>query len=224
MTGQEKYKKLFQRTVDWAMKNQEKNGAWDTFSVVKIKEPFSAMAQGEGASLLVRAYKEIRDDKYLIAAKKAVDFMCSPIADGGCTQYGNGKIWFKEYVDKPVVLNGWIYSIWGLYDYSKASKDDNYKQILADAIKTLAEDLELFDYRYWSKYDMGDKLTSPFYHRLHIAQLKVMHKLFGCDAFKEYAEKWERYQHNKIYSSLAFIVKVYQKLSEKKTAEVVIVG
>jgi len=224
MTGDAKYKNLFMRTVDWALTHQETNGAWDAFSIVKIKPPYSAMAQGEGASLLVRAYIETHDVKYLQAAKNAVDFMCLPITEGGCTQYSNEKMWCKEYIEKPVVLNGWIFSIWGLYDYCKASKDEKYKQLLDKAIYTMASDIKLFDCKYWSKYDMGHKLTSPFYHCLHIAQLRVMHELFGCDAFGEYADKWERYQQNKIYFCLAFIVKVYQKISEKKTAEVIIVG
>lgn len=224
MTGEPKYKQLFMRTVDWALTHQEETGAWNAFSIVKIKHPYSSMAQGEGASLLVRAFIETGDGKYLQAARKAVDFMCLPITEGGCTQYSNEKMWCKEYTEKPVVLNGWIFSIWGLYDYYKASKDEKYKQLLDKAIYTLASDIKLFDCKYWSKYDMGYKLTSPFYHRLHIAQLRVMYELFGCDAFREYADKWDGYLQNKIYFCLAFIVKVYQKISEKKTDEVIIVG
>ena len=223
MTGQDKYRQLFMRTVDWALTNQQENGAWDTFSIVKISPPYSSMAQGEGASLLVRAYQETRDDKYLQAARRAVDFMCRSITEGGCTQYIDGKMWFKEYIEAPVVLNGWIFSIWGLFDYYKASRDNNYKLMLDHAIQSLESDIKGFDCNYWSKYDMGNKVTSSFYHRLHIAQLKVMYELFGCRAFSEYANKWDQYRHMRKYRYRAFIVKVYQKLTEKKTSELVIV-
>lgn len=224
MTAEIKYKQLFMRTVDWALANQEESGAWNTFSIVNIAPPYSSMAQGEGASLLARAYMETRDLKYLQAAKRAVDFMCRAIADGGCTQYNDGKMWFKEYIEKPVVLNGWIFSIWGLYDYYKASGDPHYKQFLDNAVNALEQDLALFDCGYWSKYDVGNKLSSPFYHRLHIAQLKVMYELFDRKTFLDYANQWDRNQHNKMYCGWAFVVKVYQKLTEEKTGEIVIVG
>lgn len=223
LTGFSKYKEAFMRTVEWALKNQEENGAWDTFSIVGTRIPYSSMAQGEGASLLVRAYKETCDEKYLKAAKQAVDFMCIPIAGGGCTQYMNNKLWFKEYIEKPVVLNGWIFSIWGLYDYYKASNDQAYKNILDNAIQTLEKDMETFDYNYWSKYDMENTIASPFYHRLHIAQLQVMYELFDCEIFLRYAKKWEKYQENKLNCCKAFIIKAYQKITEKQTEKIIIV-
>ena len=224
MTGDAKYKKLFMRTVEWAQKNQENTGAWDAFSFIGAKKPYSSMAQGEGASLLVRAYKETGDEKYLDAAQKAIDFMCLAINEGGCTEYRGEKMWFKEYIEESVVLNGWIFSIWGLYDYWKATNDLRYKRILDKAIVTLESDIALFDCGYWSKYNMETKLTSPFYHRLHIAQLKVMHDLFECGSFIEYAKKWENYQQNRLYSCLAFLKKVYQKVTEKNANNVIIVG
>lgn len=223
MTGCPKYKAAFMRTVEWAFKNQEETGAWDTFSIVGARIPYSSMAQGEGASLLVRAYKETHDEKYLKAAKKAIDFMCIPIADGGCTHYAGGKVWFKEYIEKPVVLNGWIFSIWGLYDYYKASNDERYHNILTNAIQTLEKDIETFDCKFWSRYDMENTIASPFYHRLHIAQLKVMYELFGCGTFMEYVEKWGKYQESKLNCCKAFIIKAYQKLTDKKTERIVII-
>ncbi|WP_145097113.1 D-glucuronyl C5-epimerase family protein [Sporomusa sp. KB1] len=223
LTGCPEYKEDFMRTVEWAWKNQEQNGAWDTFSIVGTRKPYSSMAQGEGASLLVRAYKETGDEKYLKAAKQAVDFMCIPIAGGGCTQYLDDKLWFKEYIEKPVVLNGWIFSIWGLYDYYKASNVEDYNKILTKAIQTLEQELETFDCNYWSKYDMENTVASPFYHRLHIAQLKVMHELFGCGIFLEYAKKWEKYQKNRLNCCKAFIIKAYQKITETKTERIIII-
>jgi len=223
LTGCPKYKEAFMRTVEWAVKNQEENGAWDTFSIVGTRIPYSSMAQGEGASLLIRAYKETGDEKYLKAAKQAVDFMCIPIAGGGCTQYIDDKLCFKEYIEKPVVLNGWIFSIWGLYDYYKASNDEDYKKILTKAIQTLEKELKIFDCDYWSKYDMENTIASPFYHRLHIAQLKVMYELFGCEIFLEYAEKWEKYQKNRLNSCKAFIKKAYQKITDTKAERIIII-
>lgn len=224
ITGQEKYRRLFMRSVNWAIQHQQSNGAWDTFSVVGMANPYSAMAQGEGASLLARAYVETGNADFLRAAKQAVDFMCLSVADGGCSQYSGDKVWYKEYIDEPVVLNGWIFSIWGVYDYFKASRDCSYWLLVQQAVHSLAAEISAFDGGYWSKYDMGRKMASPFYHQLHISQLRVMYTLFEESVFLKYAEKWERYQQNQLYASLALVVKGYQKLAEKSSSPIVIVG
>lgn len=222
LTQDKKYKNAFMRTVKWAMEHQEESGAWDAFSVVGYNRPYSSMAQGEGASLLVRAYKETGDEEYLQAAKKAVDFMCLSVEDGGCTQYDNGKVWFKEYVAKPVVLNGWIFSIWGLYDCFQATQEEQYHLILMNAINTLTEEVENFDCHYWSKYDLGGNIASPFYHSLHIAQMKVMYELFGGMIFKVYANKWEKEQRSCLKCGRAFIKKAWQKMHEKKVKRIIV--
>lgn len=223
LTGGAEYKAAFMRTVDWALRNQMDNGAWDTFSFVGARIPYSAMAQGEGASLLVRAYKETGAEQYLEAARKAVAFMCLPVSRGGCTEYLEGKVRLKEFIDNPAVLNGWIFSLWGLFDYDKVSKDERYRQILVRTLQTLEMDLGKFDCGYWSKYDMEENLASPFYHRLHIAQLKVMHELFAGEVFGAYAKKWDKYQERRLNRWLAFSIKAYQKLTEKKAESIIIV-
>ena len=55
---------------------------------------------------------------------------------------------------------------------------------------------------------------TPFYHQLHIAQLKVMYDLFGDDIYREYAERWEGYRRSFWKRSRAFIKKAWQKIAE----------
>lgn len=215
ITNEENYLKSFYITVDWALENQNNDGSWDTFSVYKYKNPYSAMAQGEAASLLLRAFLETDDNKYLDAAKKAIDFMCKPIKEGGTAEYFDGEIRFKEVIDLPVILNGWIFALWGLFDYVKITNDRKYTIILNNSLDSLEKSIKHFDIGFWSKYDIDKKITSPFYHRLHIAQLKVMYDLFDRDVFKKYQLKWEKYEKNILYKMIAFIIKAKQKLSEK---------
>ena len=72
----------------------------------------------------------------------------------------------------------------------------------------------MINVKYWSKYDMGKRLCSPFYHRLHIAQLRVMFDLFGDEIYAEYADKWSEYQNSFWKSQKAFLKKAIQKLFE----------
>lgn len=71
------------------------------------------MAQGEGASLLCRAYAQFNDEKYIIAAKKAIYFMLKSNSEGGPTFYDKNDVIFLEYTHLPAVLNGWVFAWWG---------------------------------------------------------------------------------------------------------------
>ena len=122
-TGEEKYLKKFRQCAEWAICNQMENGAWDNFSYIYNNNPYGAMAQGEGASFLLRAYKLFDDKKYLNAAEKAIRFMLTDVKDGGCTLYDKESITLLEYTHLPIVLNGWIFSWWGLYDYHIVTGD-----------------------------------------------------------------------------------------------------
>ncbi len=81
------YYEKFKTMSEWALQNQDINGEWNTFFFSTPDNPYSAMAQGEGASLLIRAHKEFNEEKYFIGAKKAIEFMLIPIEKGGTTLY-----------------------------------------------------------------------------------------------------------------------------------------
>lgn len=214
LTRDKKNLKKFFLCADWALYNQMENGAWNTFGYKYPDSPYSAMAQGEGVSLLIRAFIESENEKYLNAAKKAIKFMLLPIENGGTTLYKQQEIYLKEYTHLSTVLNGWIFAVFGLFDYVKLSNDKMYKVILEKTLNTLKNNLEKFDNGYWSKYNMDKAIASPFYHKLHIAQLDVLYKLFGFQEFKHYRDLWNDYARNKTYKTRAFIVKAYQKLTE----------
>ena len=213
-TEEEKYLKKYRQCADWAIKNQLDNGAWDNFSYIYPSHPYGAMAQGEGISLLVRAHKLFGDDSYLASAKKALDFMLTDVNDGGCTQYDKNGITLLEYQHLPAVLNGWIFSWWGIYDYVLATGDTRTKRIMDDSLSTIIKTLPTFKNSYWSMYDNSGKIASPFYHNLHIAQMQAMYELTGIEIFNQYGKRWKRQQSNIINKSLAFIIKAIQKIIE----------
>lgn len=160
--------------ANWAVENQKNKGAWPTFAFDNPTHPYSAMAQGEGISLLVRIYLATSEIRYLQVAKKAVEFMLLSIEDGGTAKYEGNNVYLYERTEDPLVLNGWIFSYWGLLDYWKITQDEKLNKILKQTIEAMKNLLSSFDIGYWSKYDINKMICSPFYHRLHIAQLKVM--------------------------------------------------
>lgn len=206
----------FKATLEWAMKNQLENGAWITFKDKSNDNIYSSMAQGEGASLLLRGYTEFNNSDYLKKAKLAIDYLMKPIEEKGTALYKQNEIFLKEYMDEPVILNGWIFSLWGIYDYLKIDKNnERMKEFYQKTLITMENHLQDFDNGYWSKYDSEVKITSPFYHNLHINQLKVMYDITGHQIFQVYASKFEKYEQSFFNRIRAFIKKAMQKIMEK---------
>ena len=198
--------------ANWAVDNQEEKGSWNNFFYIYPDNPYSAMSQGEGASLLLRAYAETKDIRYFNAAKKAIDFMLIDVSCGGVSERRENELYLLEYTHLPLVLNGWIFALWGIYDLSLVLPE--YKKEFDKTVNTLARQLLLFDNGYWSLYDVSVMMTSPFYHKLHIAQLKAMYQITNIDIFKEMSLKFEKYESKKINRIRAFCVKGIQKILE----------
>ena len=213
-THDEIYKNKLIACADWAVANQQADGGWVTFAYNKPEAPYSSMAQGEGISMLIRAAIVTGDKRFTNAADKARVFMLKPICEGGTTEYDGENVVFYEDTDNPVILNGWIFSLWGLYDYCKYFRDKESDIILKRTLETLKRKLPDFDTKYWSKYDDGKNICSPFYHKLHIAQLNAMYDLFGDSIYKDVADKWEKYQNSYWKRKRAFCKKVMQKIFE----------
>ena len=223
-TGDESYKGKFMNIVNWALENQQMNGAWDAFGWCDEQHPFSSMAQSEGASLLCRAFIETKDENYLKYAKKALDFMLVSVEDGGTAYYDDlGNLVSLEESGKiKTVMNGMIFSVWGIFDYLLCASDDNLERRLTQAVESLSGLLPQFDRGYWSNYDLENHIASPFYHTLHIEQLKVMEELFPDKNFKDYRQKFEKYSNSKLKSKRAFVVKAIQKMRSIKSDSVIV--
>jgi heparosan-N-sulfate-glucuronate 5-epimerase len=127
-------------------------------------------------------------------------------------------LWFEEYILSPPthILNGFIWAAWGVYDYFLATGDSEARNLFASAVKTLGGNLDRYDLGFWSRYELsGTRLpmiASPFYHRLHVTQLRVMHKITGDDVFEKYAARWEKYSRSRSKRTRALCYKGAFKL------------
>lgn len=214
------YLKKFINIANWAIEKQEENGMWDCMGQLKDKahETQSSMCQSEGTSVLLRAYVETKDIKYYHGASKAIEFMIKDKEYGGTCYYEDSMPIFQEYISSYnlSVLNGWIFSIFGLFDYTLISKDEKYKSILEHSLEAMCKKLEKYDRKFWSNYDIRGTIASPSYHDLHIKQLQLLYELFGKEEFNKYAKKWESYQKSPIKKLCAMLVKLKQKILKNK--------
>jgi hypothetical protein len=92
------------------------------------------------------------------------------------------------------VLNGFLYSVWGLLDLIRLDDNPDTRLLWEDGTATLVEWLPRFDMGYWSRYHISDGVTNPAtipYHKLHIEQLWAMHAITGEPVFEGYASWWD---------------------------------
>ena len=222
-------KERFLKASDWLCNHLEQNcwGLWvwnhhfDWEYRDTLKAPwYSGLAQGQGISLLVRAHRATGKSEYLQAAGKAFHSFVVPTEDGGVTFTDKqGNLWFEEYIVSPPthILNGFMWAAWGVYDYFLATADPAAQHLFHRAVKTLLENLESYDLGFWSLYEQsGTRLkmvASPFYHRLHIVQLQVMHLLTGEEQFRRVADRWESYGRSRAKRTRALCYKSAFKIS-----------
>lgn len=214
---------IFIKMAQWLVENQviqNEIGVWYyNFNWGDIEKPWiSGMAQGEALSVLVRAYDTTKNEKYLFAAEKCMNSFKNNIANGGVTGFIDDKyVIFEEYVSakkQTHVLNGFMYALWGIYDYYLVTHDLDAKALFNKGILTLEKCLSYYDLGYWSKYGLTEKnnIASYMYHSLHIIQLSVLHDMSGSMILKNYSDLWSKYQKSYINCMKALLKKVQGKV------------
>ena len=227
-TGEERRRAAFLSVADWLVRSLEQNphGLWvwnhhfDWDYRTTLKAPwYSGLAQGQGISVLVRAYQETQRQEYLDAARRAFAPMLVAVSDGGVVFWDEqGNPWLEEYiVDPPThILNGFMWALWGVHDYWLCTREPAARQLFDSCSETLARNLPTFDVGYWSLYEHSGTrmkmLASGFYHSLHIVQLRVMSRLTGNQIFSAYADRWSAYAAKTLNRKLAYAYKAVFKV------------
>lgn len=216
-------KRIIKNCLDWLEEKAEDfhdSVIWRSEYNEQYKLPkgwISAMYQGQAVSLFLRAYQLFGEERYLKTAEKAFEFFKYDYSEGGVKRVDeNGFIWFEEYPsEKPsLVLNGYIYTVFGIYDLYRATKSEEAKRLFDECLRTLENNLHKYDVGYWSVYDQLKKeLVSYYYQKnVHIPLMEIMYRLTGKEIFKKYAEKWTK-NLNSAFDK--FIVKIMYRVQPR---------
>lgn len=181
---------------NWLIENQESDGSWriehknPKYSDLPSPWP-SGMAQGLAISSLLRAYRYTGEEQYLKRAKKACDFLEVEVSQGGVKREFDDLFIYEEYPREQLngVLNGYISAVLALYELAQI--DSAYQDIYLKNIQNLKKILPKFDSGFWTYYALDGVLSSGFYHRYVIIQLKALASV--DQEFGVYAEKFESY-------------------------------
>ncbi len=159
----------------------------------------SGMYQGQILSCFARAYYLTKDQKYL----NYCDWIWNSFELELGKKYGfkfedHYGLWFEEAPKLPAnhILNGFIYALWGIYDYFLVSGKKELEQTWSRGIQTLLNAIKDYDLGYWSLYDLSGTITSYYYQKVHVIQLLALYKQTHHEIFREFAEKWDHQYHS----------------------------
>ncbi|MBV9466275.1 MAG: hypothetical protein JO206_02860 [Solirubrobacterales bacterium] len=203
--------------------SQEPDGSWLMRQPFRHTMPLKApwrcgMAQGEGASLLVRLYLESGQETFAETARRALAPLSRPSEQGGTCARLDGAPWPEEYPTSPAsfVLNGAIFAWWGMRDVGVGLGDRDASDAFELGVDTLAANLHRFDTGWWTLYGLYPHpipmVASSFYHVLHITQLEAMHKLAPRQELESVRERWIGYLDSAPLRWRAFAAKVLFRL------------
>ena len=193
-------REAFLRVANWFMRPED--ALWRyTFNRGRLRAPWiSAMAQGQGMSVLVRAWRTSGEARYLEQARRATAPFHAPLAAGGLRSSIEGQFSFwEEFPEEPPmhVLNGFLFALIGILELAPYANDaPKLAQAMGGALERC---VDFWDLGYWSSYDLAHRVHGKVnpatiaYHRLHIAQLSYLAKRLGSSKLVATAARWEAY-------------------------------
>jgi hypothetical protein len=214
LLGQKGSKEAFLLHADALIEMMSNDGGFQY--IIKVQHPrygelepgwVSAMTQGQALSVFARAYDVTKDTRYIDAGNKAYSNMQKSVENGGTRSSLahldpslDEYLFFPEwlYDTIPFTLNGYMFTVLGLYDWSKiespkqAAARDDFKS----SIKTLEKILPLFDVGGYSTYDLshlvyGTKLyVETNYLTVHVYLLHALNQLATSPTLKHYEKIW----------------------------------
>jgi hypothetical protein len=126
----------------------------------------SAMSQGTGIEALTRAYEAFHDPNYLTLAHQALPVFTAPPPVGVRVPTSLGARYVQyTFAPNALILNAFLQSLIGLYDYAQVSNDPLATQLFAAGNTEAQAEVPQFDTGAWSLYQPGIEDTLS-YHEL----------------------------------------------------------
>jgi heparosan-N-sulfate-glucuronate 5-epimerase len=190
--------------AEWLVEHQRLDGAWEYLfdfnaAGLPMQAPWiSAMAQGMGVSVLVRAYETTGRVRYLRVARRALRPFGRSVRRGGVTSRWDGLPWYEEYpgAESQHVLNGYEFALIGLHDLAPRSAAAG--RLWRSGIRSLAARIAVFDLpeartQYYAALGGGRYPVDPGYRHAHAILTQTLARLSGNRVLGKWAVRWGRW-------------------------------
>ena len=197
-SGEDHYKQWFINNVEWLFDNLDDNNylhyefEWIHFDRVLDEDWISGMAQGEALAVFSMAYHLTGESKYLQAAERIFITLYRNTNSYWCFGVDNEDYyWLEEYpnVDFCHVLNGFLFGLWGLWNYYIVSGDDFALTLFQAGIKTIVVHYSIWNYEGENASIYCTHAETPTnYHQTHLKQLQKYSEFFNIPEFLDAIE------------------------------------
>jgi hypothetical protein len=155
---------------------------------------YSGMAQGQVLSLFSRLGELTSEPEWELAA--AATMKSFDRARGEAEPWimdvdQDNSAWIEEYAASPEmrVLNGFIFAMFGLYDYYAWRGDEHAEKVFLQGLHTLRFNVERFrNPGELSAYCLTHRVKSTGYHAIHIEQLQALTRMTDDPYFASVAD------------------------------------
>lgn len=166
----------------------------------------SGIGQSQIAGVLYRAYGITGEDRFKLAALKAVEVYFHDVASGGVTTSSDRGLWIQE-VPCPDgrafnILNGHITGLLGVQDMANLTGDERLYRVFQQGLAAVRTHLPEFDAGFSSFYSLDVKKgaypkLAPLggYNNLHAWQLEKLYLITGEELFKQYSVLFKEYEN-----------------------------
>jgi len=198
-------KDSFFNCVHWLEKNlTHRAGAafydfnWQQPWYDSVGVPFtSGMTSGLAISVFTSAYQLTHQPRYLENIRSLCRGFYLNISKGGFTIDVNNGWWYEEIADTamhtPMILDGHIYALLGVYRYWEISHDDTARMIFDKGVAALQQYLPAYDAGDgWAYYDKYHKKADKKYQHILMNQMKQLGEITGIPLFITYEQKWRK--------------------------------
>jgi hypothetical protein len=126
----------------------------------------SGLSQGTALQVLARAWSKTHETQYLTAAQQALGIFKSGPSAGVRVATPAGAHYLEyTYAPSERILNGFIQSLVGLYEYTKLTGDPLGQQLFEAGDAEARAEVPHYDTGAWSKYDQSSE-SNLNYHEL----------------------------------------------------------
>jgi len=208
---------------EWLLKNAVQRGEALVWTYPFRNEHYdlqpgwiSGITQARVALVLLRASLLTGDDRFRVAADRAMFPYLTSLQDGGVVSNDDGVAWLEE-APHPTgksfkILNGHITAIGNIKDYYELTHDQRWMELYERAIAAVRRDLSKFDAGFTSLYSLDSsrgRITAELgggYNALHIEQLLWMYEETKDSIYLDYAALFRGYEKNAdVYTAMGSI-------------------
>lgn len=211
------HREHFMRAANWFASSA--NGRWSyEFPWGDLEPPWiSCMSQGEGISVLTRAFQLTGEQQYLDVALRAAEPFRVPLAAGGVrSSLDDGSVFLEEYPDANAsrTLNGFLYALVGISDLAHLVPETAANVEFRALCDTIASQWERWDTGYWSAYDLHQSPSglrnpaSPDYHNIHVTLFRFLARVIPDVRLMAPVRRWTYYRRSALNRWRALYSKV----------------